>query len=229
MAHFEVIIPVVNLGLMRKLLISISENTLKPKRVILIDNTKETPDKIFKEIPLGTSSNGFFTEVIYSETGLVNESLNLGASRISKNCEYVTFLNDDIILLNCFFQRNLELFESNEKCGVTVPRTVHTMEELSKGKVAPQMIRKREGWAMTIRKSLLDIVPPIPCDRIATFHGDDWIWYHTVPDGNFWFKDAGNVIYHQVGASIARLGFRRHKRPEKNEFRKIALEKGWTG
>ena len=225
MSKFEVIIPVVNVRLMQKLIDSIHENTLLPERIIIIDNTKFGKDVIFDFIP----NNHVVKEVFYSETGLVNESLNLGIKHLSKDCEFVAILNDDIVLLPCFFQRNLEMFIRDEKCGVVVPRTVHSMDEMIKGKVQPQMLRKREGWAMTIRKKLLDDIPPIPCDRIATFHGDDWIWYHTVPNGYYWFKDVGNVIYHQVGASIARLGFKRHKRPEKNEFRKIALEKGWTG
>ncbi len=221
----SIIIPVINLDLLKELLQSISVNTLKPKRVILIDNTKEKKHKIFEQIPL---SNGFFTEVCYSETGLVNESLNLGREYLSKTCEYAAFLNDDIVLLDCFFQRNLELFKKNENCGVAVPRTVTSIEELKKGKVSPRIINKREGWAFTIRKSLLDDIPPIPCDRIATFHGDDWIWYHTNPKRNYWYKDLGNVIFHHVGSSILKLGFRAHKRLERNEFVKIAIEKGWS-
>jgi len=228
MNNFEVIIPIVNLDLLRKLLKSIYENTLKPKRIIMIDNSKRRPDRIFKQVPLGERSNGCFIEVCYSKTGLVNESLNLGREYLSKDCDYVSFLNDDVILLNCFFQRNLEVFEYNKNCGVAVPRTVHTIEEMKKGKFNSQLVRKREGWAMTIRKSLLDTIPPIPCERIATFHGDDWIWYHTVPNSMHWFKDVGNVIYHQVGASIDRLGFKKHKGKERCEFRQIALEKGWT-
>jgi len=223
MSRFEVIVPVVNLELMRNLIESIHKNTLLPEKIILIDNSKRPVSDIFKFIPL----NHVVKVVHYSKTGLVNESLNLGRKYISKDCEFVSFLNDDVVLLPCFFQRNLELFE-NKKCGVAVPRTVHSMDKMIKGKVAPRILAKREGWAFTIRKKLLDDIPPIPCKRIATFHGDDWIWYYTSPKGNLWFKDMGNVIYHHIGASVDKLGFKKHKGPERHEFQKIAIEKGWS-
>ena len=42
-----------------------------------------------------------------------------------------------------------------------------------------------------------------------------------------WFKDRGNVIYHHIGASIDKLGFKKHKGKERLEFNKIGGEKGW--
>lgn len=224
MSNFEVIVPVVNFELMKLLVESIYANTLLPKKIILIDNSKRPAGDIFKFVPF---NNHTVKGVYYSKTGLVNESLNLGIDHVSKDCDFVTFLNDDVILSDCFFQRNLELFK-NKDCGVACPFTITSIDEMKNGKAEPKMLRKREGWAFTIRKTLLDGIPPIPCERIATFHGDDWIWYHTVPKGNFWFKDIGNVIYHQVGASVDRLGFKKHKRKERNAFIEIAKEKGWT-
>lgn len=217
MNRFEVIIPVVNPDMMGELLKSISANTLLPKRVIIIDNTKLPLEEIFKYIP----NNGIIVEVYYSKTSFVNESLNLGITKLSKDCDYVSFLNDDVVLTNCFFQRNLEVFQ-NKECGVACPRTVHSMNELNKGRVNVGIMKKREGWAMSIRKDLLDKIPPFPADRIATFHFDDWYWFYLIKEHNlFWFKDRGNVIYHHVGSSIAKLGFKKHKKKERNEFNLI--------
>lgn len=223
MNNFEVIIPVINVDLMGKLLESVVTNTLTPKRVIIIDNTKLPFSEIFKYIP----NNGIIFEVYYSQTGLVNESLNLGITKLSNNCDYVSFLNDDVVLTNAFFQRNFELFQHKE-CGVACPRTIHSMEELQKGKVNIEMMNRREGCAFSIRKDLLDKIPIFPAERIATFHFDDWYWFYLIKEHNmFWFKDKGNVVYHKVGASVAKLGFKKHKGKERNEFNKIGQEKGW--
>jgi len=223
MNDFEVVVPVVNPDMMGELLKSISANTLLPKRVIIIDNTKLPLEEIFKYIP----NNGVIVEVYYSKTSFVNESLNLGITKLSKDCDYATFLNDDVILSDCFFQRNLELFQ-DKMCGVACPNTVDSMDELKNGKVNSVCMNKREGWALSIRKSILDKIPLFPSDRVATFHWDDWIWYHVLEQGLLWHKDFGNTIYHAVGSSILRLGFRYHKKKERNEFQLIAKEKGWS-
>jgi len=223
MNKFEVIIPVVNPDMMEKLLKSISANTLLPKRVILIDNTKLPLAEIFKYIP----NNGVIVEVYYSKTNLVNESLNLGITKLSKDCDYVSFLNDDIVLTDCFFQRNVEVFQ-NKLCGVACPHTVHSIDELKKGRINIEMMNRREGWAFSIKKKLLDKIPPFPAKRIATFHFDDWFWFHLIKEQKmYWFKDRGNVIFHHVGSSVAKLGFKNHKKRERNEFNKIGIEKKW--
>ena len=162
MKKFEVIVPVINVDLMVKMFESIAANTLLPKRIIVINNTgnKNWPNNLDFEANI---------YVYYSKTGLVNESINLGITKLSDDCDYVSVLNDDIVLTDCFFQRNLELFQ-NEKCGVACPRTVHSMDGLKKGRVIQEVMNKREGWALSIKKSLLDKIPPFPADRIATFH-----------------------------------------------------------
>lgn len=228
MNKFEVIIPVINVDLLIKLLKSIRINTLQPQHIIIINNsglsTGEFFETIDKEIPYNLSSR---IVVYYSETTLVNESLNLGITKLSSDCEYVSFLNDDVILTDCFFQRNFELFQ-NKECGIACPFIVHSMDELKKGRVNVEMMNRREGCAFSIRKNLLDKIPPFPAERIATFHFDDWYWFYPLREyGLFWFKDRGNVVYHKIGASVAKLGFKKHKGRERNEFNKIGQEKGW--
>ena len=221
MNKFEVIIPVINIDLMKKLLKSIATNTLLPDKIIIINNSNSSIGDL---LPYVDHKITIYT--YYSETTLVNESINLGITKLSKDCDYVSVLNDDIILSDCFFQRNLELLQF-DACGIACPYTVKTMDKLKKGRVRIRTMSKREGWAVSMRKSMLDKIPLFPADRMATFHWDDWIWYHNRDDGLSWYQDRGNVIYHAIGSSVDKLGFKKHKKKEWNEFQLLAREKNW--
>jgi len=222
----EVIMPVIQYELAMPLLEQINANTRPPERVIIIDNICKTH--------VWYPFENFIMEFYFTETKKVNESWELGRSLISPDCDYVTFLNDDLIIGSWFFQRVIETFESRESFGVVIPNTVDRIDKVKKGRVdiksreeermdRPNM-REFEGWAFTIRKEILDTVPPIPYDRISTFHGDDWIWEHIKRMGYSLGKDLGNNIYHYVGQSINKLGFRDIKKSEHNEWVKIREE-----
>lgn len=223
---FEVIVPVVNLDLLGELLKSIYKNTLLPKKVILIDNSKKPMSEIFDYIP----NNGIIFEVYYSQTGFVNESINLGITKLSEKCEYVSVLNDDIILGTRFFKRNAALFQE-ASCAVACPYTVDSLGEMGDLQYNPKIMNRREGWAVTISKRVLDKIPLFPSDRIAIFHWDDWIWFYVKEQKMFWWKDMGNVIYHAIGSSVDRLGFKldpvHGKKAERNKFEEIVREHGW--
>jgi len=226
MNKFEVVIPVVNVDLLVNLFDSISINTLLPRKIIIINNTGSSTNWLFnRAVPFLNKKITVY--VYYSKTGLCNESINLGITKLSKDCDYVSVLNDDIVLTKNFFQRNADLLQ-DKACGVSCPFTVHSMDELKIGEVEKQVMRKREGWALTIKKDVLDKIPLFPSERIATFHWDDWIWFHTCKDLNFyWLKDRGNMVFHHVGSSVAKLGFKKHKARERLEFNKIGQEKKW--
>jgi len=217
---FNVIIPVVHSELCDKVIQSMEFNTIRPSKVIIIDNTKDhdyRPES--KEFPI---------YVYRSVTGLVNESWNIGITKVDIICDYVSILNDDIFLNSWFFQRTIETFKAYKDCGVACPKTVESITEMGKGKGKQKITRmgKREGWAWTIRKDVLDKIAPIPDYRIEIFHGDDWFWYHTKTKGYFWYKDMGNIIWHKVGASVKSLNFRNRKKKERNEWRKVMAEFG---
>ena len=219
--NFNVIIPVVHSDLCDDLLRSITHNTIHPKRVIIIDNT----DRLDYE-PI---SDHFPIDVHYSEKGHVNESWNLGISKVDIRCDYVSILNDDIFLNKYFFQRIFETFKKRKDCGVACPRTVTEIDDLGGKGVGRQDIKhmkKREGWAYTIKKEVLDHIAPIPSHRITIFHGDDWFWFWTKTRGHYWFKDHGNLIWHKVGASVVSLNMRGLKKTERNEWRKVMQELG---
>lgn len=217
--NFNVIIPVVNPDLCDEVITSMEYNTILPQKVIIIDNSDG------RYIP---ESKKFPIYVFTSQTGWVNESWNLGITKVDITCDYVSILNDDIYLNSWFFQRVHETFQAYKDCGVACPYTVNNMRELGKGKRKPSITRllKREGWAFTFKKSVLDIIPPIPDYRVKLFHGDDWFWFHSKTKGFCWYQDEGNIIYHQVGASIERNGLRSLKKIERNEWRKIMNELG---
>lgn len=214
----EVVIPVVQYNLALALLGMISNNSLLPSRVIIIDNTKGTHFwDHYQEMPI---------DYYYSTTGRLNESWEVARSKLSPDCDYVTFLNDDLIIGNWFFQRVIETFKSNENYGIVCPNTVDSPNKVSKGKVYYCTEKKKmmEPWAFTIKKEILDKVPSIPWKRVSTFYGDNWIWKYTSDMGYWWGKDLGNTIYHYVGQSILEFGFKSLKGPEREEWNKIKQE-----
>lgn len=218
--NFNVICPVVQPDLCDNMLRSLESNSILPKRVIIIDNTDKGD-----YLPI---SHLFKIDVYYSEMGHVNESWNLGISKADIRADYVSILNDDIYLNGFFFQRVLETFKKYKNCGVACPKTLKDRNELGRGVGKQRITRmgRREGWAFTIRKELLDHIAPIPSHRITIFHGDDWFWFWTKTRGNFWYKDLGNLIWHEVGASVTSLNMRGLKKKERNEWRKVMQEIG---
>lgn len=218
--NINVVIPTVQIPLLEDVIDSMERNTILPKRVIIINNS-ETED-------YWTTSSLFQIDTYKSVKGRVNESWNLGVSLVDITCDYVSILNDDIILNRWFFQRVLETFDSKILCGVACPLSVNSMDDFGKGKAKRKIkkMEKREGFAFTIRKKVLDAIAPIPSHRLETFHGDDWYWYWTNIRGQFWYQDLGNIIFHHVGSSVLPLGFRKTKKKEHNEWEKIMEELG---
>ena len=216
--NIDIIIPVVNVDLAENLLRDIENNTLLPKEVIIIDNSSSIkPHSVFRY-----DTDKFIITYYYSTTGLVNESINLGISKLSNSCNLVSILNDDIRIGNWFFQRVKETFQVNPRCGVACPNTSVKYDiPPQKGRVRYVRMGEREGWAPTFKKKMLDKIPSIPHLKITTFHGDDWFWYYSHKLGYIWVKDVGNRIQHFVGASVRKKGLRAIKRKERTAWRKI--------
>ena len=211
---YNVIIPVVNRKLAAALLASIAANTVTPDNILIIDNS--LADKAF---PADTR---FPIEIIDPGKQLgVNASWNLGIREIG-DCDYLAILNDDVILGTQFFEKNIAVFRQQGDCGVACPMTVFDMAELhdnARGRII--RMKKREGWAFSFQWQLLKEIPPIP-DKLITFCGDDWFWVHMHLRGFRWYKDTGNIIYHQVGAAVKQLGVRSHLRRDRAAFKESA-------
>ncbi|KXH76347.1 MAG: hypothetical protein AM326_07240 [Candidatus Thorarchaeota archaeon SMTZ-45] len=219
--NFNVIIPVVHSNLCDDVIRSLEANSIKPKRLVIIDNTK---DRNYQP-----ESEHFPIDTYYSEKGYVNESWNLGLSKVDIVADYISILNDDIYLNRFFFQRIIETFQTYADCGCACPHTVEDKSEMSGRGVGKRRITrmiKREGWCMTFKKEVLDHIAPIPSHKVQIFHGDDWYWFWSKTRGQFWYKDMGNLVWHKGGASIISNKMRGRKKEERNAWRGVMGELG---
>jgi len=214
----EVVIPVAQYDLAIALLEMIEANTRPPDRVLIVNNTNKTH--------LWMIPNNFEIDYFYTKTGRLNESWEVARAQLQPDTDFVTFLNDDIIIGDWFFQRVIETFKANKDVGIVIPNGVDTPEEVKKGKIEyfeaePKII---EAAAFTIRKEVLDKIPPVPWKRITTFYGDNWVWAYTKNMGHRIMKDLGNTMHHYVGVTVKERGYRSLKRTEFNEWGRIKKE-----
>lgn len=209
---FQVIIPVINIDLVDNLLNSISINTITPARIIIINNSNNNIKNLY----------GLPVDIYSSPIPLsVNPSWNLGISHLT-NCDFVSILNDDIELPKLFFANLANVFEKFPYCGAICPDTVNNNLESFEAAVpmnATVKMQQKEGWAFTIRKSLLDRIPPIHSD-LQLFFGDDWFWWHTYKGGFYWYKDYNSIVHHLVGASL-RMMCKKERNIQKRKERVI--------
>ncbi|MEW6265762.1 MAG: hypothetical protein AB1641_22035 [Thermodesulfobacteriota bacterium] len=207
--NIKIVIPVVNLDLAQTLLACLAQGALQPARITIINNTGQPwPTDISK----GISRNKNFTQILNPPQPLpVNASWRLGFERLGV-CELVSILNDDIEVGPRFLERIARIFHDHPEAAVVCPATSRDKHDMTDGgPIMAVPMRRREDWVFTIRREVLDSIPPIPIE-LQTFCGDDWIWHWSRRGGpakrGIWLKDVGQTIWHQVGASIDKLGVR---------------------
>jgi len=192
----SVVIPVIKDKWLGQLLEKIQMNITKPTEIIVIDNSETDVCKPICE----RFSDALNIRYLPQKKNLgVNASWNLGI-KLAQN-EFVSVLNDDIIIHDEFFEMILQTFEAFPSCGLVVPNTILNPKLVQPPTDAPKVsfLPMREGWAFTIRRSLV-VDSPIP-EEFFTFCGDDWL-YHKVIEKGFWpFKITNNNIFHHVGIS----------------------------
>lgn len=195
----SVIIPVLNqLDLTKQLFGCIAKNTIQPSEIILIDNASEEDFSIFPE-----KFNCLNIKYIRNEKNIgVNPAWNLGIS-LAKY-KYISILNNDIIISSSFFKKIFEVFENpkNKEIGIVVPNTVKNKDYALENDDYPIImdLKKREGWAFTIRKEILDKIDPIP-PELNLFFGDDYLFNSSLCNGYKNVKIINSNIYHYKGAS----------------------------
>jgi hypothetical protein len=125
---------------------------------------------------------------------------------VNDDIQYVTVLNDDLLIQSNFFETTAEIFENHLKCGVVCPVTVTRKEALHYPipTTHPEGMARREGWAFTIRKWLWDKIKPIPQD-LTTFCGDDWLWHWTHRKGFIWRYNLKTKVYHYGSTTVRTL------------------------
>jgi len=206
---FQVIIPMVQQDLCNILLNCMKFQDVKPDRILIINNSG-------RDFRLDNPMIEVFTPI---QPLNVNPSWNL-AIKMLAGSEYVSFLNDDIsFITKKFFEEIENGFHTYKKAGVVCPETINN-EELHNHvckKYRYSQMRKREGWAFTIRKSILDNIPPIP-DKLTTFCGDDWIWHHCHKAGYYWLKAHWLVLFHRTSSTVKPSGKMKLLKTEKNIF-----------
>ena len=197
----SVVIPVLNqLFLTNKLLDYISNNTVKPVEIFLIDNNST------EDIQIVVSSHPDLN-IIYMKQKRnigVNAAWNIGIQLAKGN--FLSILNNDIIIPKFFFEYIEELMTRRLEVGICVPNTIDdkmfvlTTENYSYVKTVP--LGKREGWAFTIRTSIARNFYPIPID-LKLFFGDDYLFEKTRELKNTVVKMITNPIYHYGSVTLS--------------------------
>lgn len=215
----SVIIPVVNSRLAVGLLNSIARNTKLPYKILIIDNTK----------------NGFYLPSNILDIQIyrppvpmsVNEAWQYGMDRC-QDSEAVSVLNDDILLGTQFFERTERVLNTSDGVCCSVPYTVADVNDMVEYPSTEHEIvgvGKREGWAFTIKMDIFDQLPRFPHEKIKTFCFDDWLFLfsNSKSYGKWeWYKDLKNVIWHQGGVAVRKLGKRVDKKPERRIYEEEA-------
>lgn len=220
MARINVVIPVIRWDLVWKLLIQISCNKVLPFKVLIIDNAVSGynvfPDYRFK------------IEVVQPAKNLgVNASWNYGLE-VFKGKGHLCIMNDDVEIHPTFFEKVIESFNLKKDIGAVCPLTTNKREEFRETfeKINLVRMKRREGWAFTLKEDMVNKMPPIPY-RLKTFFGDDWFWRHTYWSGRKWYKDNSNLIFHAVGSSMKTLSSLRYQlNREKKIFKSLMEELG---
>lgn len=210
----SVVIPVINhLPLTKQLFYGMYNNTFLPKEVILIDNGSSDPYKTFCNYFIQEQEYRFDIKYFRNSKNIgVNPSWNFGISQSLG--KYISILNNDIIITNSFFRKIVDVFETYEDVGIVIPNTIDDALDLedTNDKVQVKKAKVREGWAFTIRRDMMNKIPPIP-DILNKNFGDDYLFYFTSKLGYKIVRMTNNYINH-IG-SVTQRDIKKRHRPDK--------------
>lgn len=196
----SVVLPVVDkLKYTRDCLNSIKENSIIPNEIILIDNGREESSKClveeFREL-----------NILYvrpESPECVNQSWNLGKIYSSK--DLVLFLNNDTILNKFFIKKILYVMSNFPDIGICIPTRAITSPEVMRNTQDddPILIPAKfiEGWAFTIRRSILDKTGPLPTD-FKTFMGDTFLYEASITLGYKNMQITNSAAFHYGSLTV---------------------------
>jgi GT2 family glycosyltransferase len=209
MSSIDVVIPVLNEAKhTESILKDICQNTVQPNQVIIIDNgstdnTSMVIDEFERVLPL--------TYIRKEKNIGVNASWNLGTKLATS--DFVSILNNDLILGKQFFQGILKTFENNPKCAMACPRTTQGECETQKDVARNCVLREgnyvshvpwRWGWAFTLRRDVaLQILIP---KSLFNYCGDDYHYFFIKLLGYDVLAMDDNFVYHFGGITGRRTG-----------------------
>lgn len=195
-----VVIPVLNhIGWTDNCLKSLSEGTIKPPEIILIDNG--SIDNYREMLDKHRDLNIWY---IRNEENIgVNASWNL-ALNITKR-KNVMFLNNDTYSNVYFIEKVLKTME-NPLVGICSPVreiAIHHLPMNNFPEEIPEVedFKYIDGWAYTMRKEIYEKVGPIP-SSLKTYMGDsyfyfcsEWLGYRNVrmPKNTVWHHGSGTL------------------------------------
>jgi glycosyltransferase involved in cell wall biosynthesis len=190
--RLSVIIPVFNLIEMTKdLLVMISNNTIKPTEIFIIDDAGVDDYKTL--VDKYTSLDIFDIHYIRNKENMgTNACWNIGVSKATG--DLISILNNDIIINLKFFEHIFDTMK-DESISICVPRNVGLGEKInddSRKILSP--LTKREGWAWTIRANLARQFFPIP-PELRTFFGDDYIFEHVSRAGKIVKMEHNRIVH----------------------------------
>lgn len=212
-----IIFPVLNQIEMTDLFLKhISDNIVLPERIIMIDNnsTEDIHSLVDKY------SNLPIEYIFRKKRCTVNNAWNIGM----KLCKtpLLSILNNDIIFSKYFFKKIIEAAELYKDYGIFCGNTIknkHLKNDIYKTNDDPPVVKtmgKREGWAFTIRKEIIDKIDPIPED-LKTYCGDDYLYFMTRNVLGFKAgKIMNNYLYHFGGMTVG-AGFRQERNRRQKE------------
>lgn len=194
----SVIVPVLNeIEITDDFLASVHANTARPDEIILIDNGSTDDIRSLAEKYPDLNINYVRNE---NNVG-VNEAWNQGV-RLAKN-PLISILNNDILLNEFFFAKVIETMADPE-VGMCVPHTVYM--NVVEGKDEPvslQEMKSRQGWAFTIRKSIITEHDNfIPSDKIKIWCGDDYLFECAGELGYARMVMTNNTVFHHVSKTL---------------------------
>lgn len=169
----EAVVPVMGMSnYTRGLLTCIDSNTVKPRRIMIVDNgSQDDTEQAVKSFP------GLPIEYIKLEKNIgVNMAWNYLFAET--DADIVSVLNNDLILNRRFFEKVLSAFE-NKDCWVVTPATVNYLHEMdpknppNENRVIPTQVT--DGWAFSIRTELVDKMGLLPED-LRIYFGDNIIY-----------------------------------------------------
>jgi GT2 family glycosyltransferase len=195
----SVVIPVLNQSnYTESILNNISENSEIPQQIIIINNgsNDETIDVInrFKHLPIRLLT-------LRKNVG-VNVAWNIGI-KLCKS-DYISVLNNDLVINKNFFKIIRKTFEANPNCGMLCPRTYrnpdyikNVNEECFSSVSKVSQVKWRNGWAFTIKQELVDSIK-IP-KVLFNYCGDDFHYFMVKKLGYDILMMEQNIIFHYEG------------------------------
>jgi hypothetical protein len=213
MSGITFLLPVVQIKMAKELLVALDKNTIKPTRVIVMDDS----DYGFDPIP---STEYPVAYIRTKERGQTNEIFNTGM-RMYHEDEFVVMGNDDVVIHDRLLETIILAFDDNKRFGAVCPVTVGSLEEVGVDeKPRYSAARGREGSIVAYRTSVFSQIPPVP-KEIKVFFADDWCWNYVIDLGYLWGRIESSRIYHYLSISTQERGLFKFMADDKRVFQKL--------